>query len=57
MAAAAHRRVTCTLLPTGQSCTLPCAVLANSMVALGLLVGTRLLAFLVLLVMHRLKKI
>jgi ABC-type multidrug transport system permease subunit len=33
------------------------SVLANAMVALGLMVGTRVLAFLVLLVMHRLKRI
>ena len=35
----------------------PLAVLANSMVVLGLMVGTRLLAFLLLLLMHRLKRI
>ena len=33
------------------------AVLANGMAALGLMVATRLTAFLVLLIMHRLKKI
>ena len=33
------------------------AVLANSMVVLGLMVGTRLLAFVLLLLMHRLKRI
>lgn len=33
------------------------SVLANTMVALGLMVGTRLIAFLTLLLMHRLKRI
>lgn len=33
------------------------AVLENAMVALGLMVGTRLIAFLLLLLMHRLKRI
>lgn len=51
-AAAAGCRPTCSALPP-----LFLAVLANAMVALGLMVGTRLLAYLVLLLMHRLKRI
>lgn len=34
-----------------------CSVLANAMVALGLMVGTRGLAYFMLLLMHRLKRI
>lgn len=42
--------------PAGSHPALP-AVLSNAMVALGLMVGTRLFAFLVLLIMRRLKRI
>lgn len=57
-AAEVHSTARCTLTASLRPLHDPhTAVTANAMVALGLMLGTRVLAFLVLLVMHHLKRI